>query len=63
MKPVREFGVRFPSEFLAHLLPQGAWARCSACARRRLALCGQQGGQLGGQLCAQLGGDNATAAL
>ena len=59
MKPVREFGVRTPSEFLAHLLPQGAWARCSACAMRRRALCGQQGAQLG----AQLGGDNATAAL
>ena len=52
---MREFGVRFPSEFLAHLLPQGAWARCSACAIRRRALCGQQG--------AQLGGDNVTAAL
>ena len=55
MKPVRVFGVRTPSDFLAHLLPQGAWARCSACARNRRALCGQQG--------AQLGGDNAIAAL
>ena len=62
MKPVQEFGVRQKSEFLAHLLPQGAWARCSACAMRRRALCGQQGGQLGAQLGAQLGGDNATAA-
>ena len=52
MKPVREFGVRTPSEFLAHLLPQGAWARCSSCASRRRGL-----------LCAQQGGDNATNAL
>ena len=52
MKPEREFGVRKKFEFLAHLLPQGAWARCSACAMRRRALCG-----------AQLGGDNATNAL
>ena len=52
MKPVLEFGVRRPSEFLAHLLPQGAWARCSSCAIRRRS---QQG--------AQVGGDNATNAL
>ena len=56
MKPVREFGVRKKFEFLAHLLPQGAWARCSSCAIRRRS---QQGAQVG----AQLGGDNATAAL
>ena len=56
MKPVREFGVRKNFEFLAHLLPQGAWARCSSCAIRRRS---QQGAQVG----AQLGGDNATAAL
>ena len=56
---MREFGVRKPFEFLAHLLPQGAWARCSACAIRRRALRGQQGAQLG----AQPGSDTATAAL
>ena len=53
---MRDFGVRKPFEFLAHLLPQGAWARCSSCAIRRRS---QQGAQVG----AQLGGDNATAAL
>ena len=52
--------MRYPSEFLTYLLPQGAWARCSSCAsRRRGLLRAQQGAQLG----AQLGGDNATAAL
>ena len=56
MKPVREFAVRTPSEFLTRLLPQGAWARCSSCASRRRGLLGAQPG-------AQLGGDNATAAL
>ena len=56
MKPVREFGVRKPSEFVTYLLPQGAWARCSSCASRRRGLLSAQQG-------AQLGGDNATAAL
>ena len=26
-----DFGVRNPCEFVAHLLPQGAWSRCSCC--------------------------------
>ena len=56
MKPVREFGVRKPSEFVTYLLPQGAWARCSSCAICRRS---QQRAQVG----ARLGGDNAMAAL
>ena len=41
MKPMREFHVRTPSDFLTRLLPQGAWARCSSCAiTRRGALAG-----------------------
>ena len=56
MKPVREFNVSTPSEFLTRLLPQGAWARCSSCAisRRRAR---------GAQVLSQLGGRNATTDL
>ena len=55
MKPVREFNVRTPSDFLTRLLPQGAWARCSSCAITRHRT-------RGAQLLSQKGarGDNAT---
>ena len=56
MKPVREFNVSTPSEFLTRLLPQGAWARCSSCAINRR-------GARGAQLLLQMGGHNATTDL
>ena len=33
LKPLEDFGVRCPAEFVSRLLPQGAWTRCSSCAR------------------------------
>ena len=31
MKPYQDFGVRWASDFITRLLPQGAWARCISC--------------------------------
>ena len=31
MKPFQDFGVRWPSDFIDGLLPQGAWTRCMSC--------------------------------
>ena len=47
MKPLVDFNVRTSSDFVARLLPQGAWARCAACKKVRLR---------------QLGRDNAVNA-
>eukprot|EP00973_Karenia_brevis_P060205 8377414-Karenia_brevis.AAC.1 len=33
MKPMADFGVRCPADFVKRLLPQGAWSRCSLCTR------------------------------
>ena len=33
--PMIEFGVRRPADFLARLLPQGSWPRCTRCSRAR----------------------------
>ena len=35
LKPMYEFNVRSNYEFLTRLLPQGAWARCVRCNKRR----------------------------
>ena len=56
MKPVREFNVRTPSDFLTRLLPQGAWARCSSCAISRR-------GARNAQHLLQICGHNATTDL
>lgn len=56
MKPVRELNVRAPSGILTLLLPQGAWARSSACAISRR-------GARGALDLSQMGGHNATTDL
>ena len=33
MKPMGDFNVRCPADFVNKLLPQGAWTRCSRCVR------------------------------
>ena len=40
MKPMEAFGVRWPTDFVERLLPQGAWTRCTQCCH---ALRGQVG--------------------
>ena len=47
-KPMEDFGVRKEADFLGRLLPQGAWARCTACAKRRRGLFGRAGAVAGG---------------
>eukprot|EP00973_Karenia_brevis_P067782 9430708-Karenia_brevis.AAC.1 len=32
-KPMADFGVRCPADFVSRLLVQGAWSRCSLCSR------------------------------
>ena len=34
-KPMVDLDVRKPADFLARLLPQGSWARCTRCGRVR----------------------------
>ena len=46
MKPFEDFGVRWASDFVTKLLPQGAWARCLSCQdERRGALGKERGGE------------------
>eukprot|EP00973_Karenia_brevis_P047437 6586314-Karenia_brevis.AAC.1 len=33
MKPMADFGVRCPGDFVKRLLVQGAWSRCGLCTR------------------------------
>ena len=40
MKPLVDFNIRTSSDFVARLLPQGAWARCAACNKVRHGLLG-----------------------
>ena len=47
-KPLQDFGVRKPSDFVTKLLPQGAWARCNSCQDERR---GALGKELGKELC------------
>ena len=47
MKPLVDFNVRTPSDFVARLLPQGAWARCAACNQVRRGQLGADHGHLG----------------
>ena len=35
IKPLQDFNVRKPSEFVWRLLPQGAWSRCIPCSKER----------------------------
>ena len=48
-KPMEDFNVRCPADFVSKLLPQGAWTRCSGCVRK---LRGRHGeaGEVGAQL-------------
>ena len=50
MKPMEDFGVRSAWDFTHRSLPQGAWARCSRCSRKRK-----------GELGAELGGSNEAS--
>ena len=34
MKPMEDFNVRCPADFVSKLLPHGAWTRCSDCVRK-----------------------------
>ena len=54
MKPLVDFNVRTSSDFVARLLPQGAWARCAACNKVRQGQHGHLGADHG-----HLGGSNA----
>mgnify|MGYP003333708742 CR=1 FL=1 len=45
-KPLQDFGVRWASDFITKLLPQGAWARCISCQDDRR---GALGAELGGE--------------
>ena len=58
MKPVAAFIVRWSADFVAKLLPQGAWARRSRCARERRGLHGTAGAAVGGDV----GGGTSNAA-
>jgi len=49
MKPLADFNVRKPSDFIKKLLPQGAWARCCACQGVRKGAMGAMGGEKGGE--------------
>ena len=48
MKPMADFGVRRPADFINRLLEQGHWTRCAQCSRVRKGQLGECGGQLGG---------------
>ena len=51
VKPYQDFGVRWASDFITKLLPQGAWARCMSCQDDRR-------GSLGKELGKERGGNN-----
>ena len=57
VKPMADFSVRNEWEFLNHLLPQGAWTRCTRCQRQQRGLAGVAGAEAG----AELGGMNERA--
>ena len=55
MLPMSAFGVRWEADFLARLLPQGAFAECIACGRtqRGVLKCGPAGGNTNNEVNAE----------